>query len=553
MMNLYNQRIRKFVYHSSIIFLIIIPLNFVIGQNIESDSITEKETDIVMQKYIELFGVSDIEGNFYKNIENRFQSLFTNNAMIYNYLPGTPYYQQNITVTEYIEIIKSHYNHRIIRAGKALDYETIYSALDIEKGLYRVENKWQKNVLIFDKDSYRKVEDITINLVTTLVYDDASESFLIERIALPGIKYINLTFRVLSPNRQPKKFIPLDFSYKVNDREKLNRRRHTNHNGEVFISRVPENAILSITSPGGYALEAFQEQTAGQWKNIDIKDRFLILKKSSNDTSESKNIRFSGGFLFPLQILGVTLNNPVTNANHSFRNGYLPVKTGGYMQLSGSFRIYKSIYLLMGLGFEYLPFHLESTVPSFIYPTLLNDDGNLEINEDVIIGEVNKDTYNASILRMPLSIGLQYKTHKNRTFSGASLNALMKYTYPFEMNYMLNISDDRKTLAKFIAYHHKKDEKSNLLQNGSITQIAGEMSSSDNLALGMEAVFNFNLHKDILVLQYRASYHFHHIFSNSSANQFSIQNEVYRYFPLLENYELTYSSLYLGMGLAVSF
>lgn len=512
----------------------------------------------LVDNYYELFGLSDLDGHYHVTNESRFKSLFLDNATIVNFLPGTSHYEREITPEQYINELKGTYNGRIIRPGKPLQYQVKEQIYKISEGYIKYVVELKKSVAVFDRDTYQEIDIFPTTLLLDIFFLVEEQEYKIKAIRVPGMRYYNLKFRVLYPDRQIARNLPVLFSYEGPAENLIARKRYSNQRGEVFISNVPENASLRIYTDEGVMMDSGIKKTAAEWFALRQEDRFLLTDGSAFHARRPAKFRLEGGVFFPLQMLTSDISfKGDSSVNKNLMTSVTPLP-GGYIYLSRIIFHHRNLNLSLSSGIERFAIGFKSLIPSEIYISSTGMEQSAEDSERDVIGWITNEEYLIGSIRIPLSLTLSFCA-SDRFFGGVDIRALARYVLPCNHEYKIYFrsggdADVVKTTSDDVG-GFLFDNSTNWVQSGNISYLAGKVREPEKWLMGIEAIFNFNLYSDFVTFQYRISYNLNTIGTQGEPHYYKLRSEGQRfqYQPFLSGNQLRYMNLAVGFGFAFNF
>lgn len=498
----------------------------------------------LINEYVELFSITDQNGTYHQNFENRFRNLFVDEAVIFNFLPDTEKYNYVISINDYIEAVITEMTDRIIRPGITEFYIAERSRLNEDvTDIFIYKVLLNKTIHFYSKDNYENLYNSELDLVIEIIVDKPKRRYRIQSVkpALP--KVVTLSYTVYFPDRLPVKNQVVFFTYF--DREigkEVVRKRFTDHKGFVHISNVPEYAELKISTNDDFEIILDVDKTARQWSKLSEKDRFIILHANKKIKRLIKPFKLRLGTKYHFPILHAIVSN---YKHYAFENPVIDLIPDFDYQflITRYFFLQQDFGLALGFGFEYNSMKINVETRNIVFYNSEMKNSWAGNQSDFITGRIIKEQYNWEGIRFPFFLTYIYYSD-NKLFESIDLSLVFRYHISPTITYSLMIEEipeadgDNSGETAFI-----------------IEGFTGEFKQDRPFSVALEMAFNFNLYKDLLIMQYSLAYgltdignkqrlYFHGDDPNNSQNTYN---------PFLKNNQLKYYNLALGLGFAIKF
>lgn len=497
----------------------------------------------LINNYLELFSITDQNGVYHQYFEARFKSLFTEDALILNFLQGTTRYNQLITLDDYIKIALEESENKIIRPG--VSGFTISQRLRSDNpGFYTYKVSLNKIIHTYSKLNYENLYNSEIELEIELIADEKNHKFWIKSIKPRLPRVVHLDYNVYYTDRRPAQNQLLYFSYFDEESGKeITRPRYTNHQGLISISNLPEHAEVKIGTDENIEVLLNVTKTARQWDMLSEKDRFIIL--SPREPLQERiikpyKLRFGSKYHFPI------LYAIIANYRHfAFENPVIEMipDFDFYFIISRSFIMRPDYALAFGYGIEYHSMVIDVQTRDLVYfnqqsmgPTIFQDP-------DFKTGRVISEQYTWNSLRFPFLLTWIYHSN-NRLFESFDLSLVFRYHISPRVDYSFIVEE--VSISDWDNY----EAPDNMINNST-----GNFLQNSPFSVAAEMAFNFNLYKDVFILQYSIAYGLSDLGNRRRlyfhADYPSGFSEFYQ--PMFKNNKLRYYNLSVGLGLAIKF
>lgn len=510
--------------------------------NYKADTL-ELRINQLINNYLDLFSITDQNGVYHQYFEARFKDLFTEDALIVNFLQGTTRYNQLVNLDDYIKIALEESENKIIRPG--VSEFTISQRSRFKKpGLYTYTVSLNKTIHTYSKLNYENLYNSEIELEIELIADEKNHEFSIKSIKPRLPRVVHLDYNVYYADRRPAQNQLLYFSYFDEESgEEITRTRYTNHQGLISISNLPEHAEVKISTDENIEVLLNVTKTARQWDMLSEKDRFIIL--SPREPLQERiikpyKLRFGSKYHFPI------LYAIIANYRHfAFENPVIEMipDFDFYFIISRSFLMRPDFALAFGYGIEYHSTIIDVQTRDLVYfnqqsmgPTIFQDP-------DFKTGRVISEQYTWESLRFPFLLTWIYHSN-NRLFESFDLSLIFRYHISPRVDYSFIVEE--VNMSDWDNY----EAPDNIINNST-----GNFLQNSPFSVAAEMAFNFNLYKDVLILQYSLAYGLSDLGNRRRlyfhADYPSGISEFYQ--PMFKNNKLRYYNLSVGLGLAIKF
>lgn len=518
------------------------------------DTLIHKRIDHLVQRFNFLVGLTDEKGNYHISIEKQFEQLFAANATIYNFLPQTPNQGQYIPIAEYIKHGRYLNKNHIIRPGHMQEFFADFVSYERKSGIYRFDVIIPQEIQIFDRNSFQHLEKHIANLILHIALPVNGQPARIERVVNQNERFVDLTFRVLYPERNPGQHIPFEIRYKTNRGETIQRNRNTGGKGIISISNLPENAILDISPSNGSKLLLPVNITAGQWAGINDTDRFLIVRPPIIRSRERGRNLISVGSTLPfIHQLSYTLPGDQMIRPPGVATRYAE-STRFYAGYSRLIKLSEKFDIITGLSFEYERYGFNSSIT---VPMFAADPATDACNDCSPAGFIWKEHYLAEQYKIPFSLGINYTTGYN-FLRFADLRASLMYAMPHSYSYHgFYIFAGNEVFRPTNSNGILKEGEEPLPPATDIhtNSIKANMDMPARIIPGMEFSMHFNLFRNQLFLRYHMGYQFRHTGNSSETGSYSAElpSGLVFFQPTLTLKEFTSGVIITGLGLSFNF
>lgn len=521
----------------------------------EKDSLTLKGLNTLIDDYLTLFTLSDVNGHMHNHLENRFRDLYADTSRIVSVIPGRDSYLQSISVDTYISLMRQVLSDKIVRPGTNMDYSVTPKREKVAQEGEVFEVLIQKHVLIFDKESYELLYDLTIPLEVEVLSVRERNLFLIQNITYQKEKKAELVFRMVYADRSPARGLGVDFTYLDDDDTQITRRRHSDHNGLVYISNLPDDTPVNISTMPPFEVVLPQEKTANQWMRVAEQNRFLLVYEKTPKSVESRPYAFSVGLAYPFMALPSSLNLPGKLSLNSHQISQMSGKPGWYAYVSRQFKIAPFLKLELGTGLDYIPFKLDSEVVSPVYLQGRHESINCEHAHCRVASKIVRESYSFDALYLPFIVSLKYPV-KGKMLRSIGLQGKMRYELLSKLSYTAHLQSSggqEENPSEDIFIYGPKTASA--LPGPDRSVFKGTVDQRPGWSMSLSAIFQFNLYKEFVLLDYYISYHMQNLGENEAAHMYRNGDNSYSYYfnPLLITSQFSYNNILFGLGLSYKF
>jgi hypothetical protein len=377
--------------------------------SLTADSLAQSQVESIVSEYLELFPISYAGGVYHVIYENRFRNLFEEEARIVNFFPETPGYLSELSVDNYISLVKGILENKIIQLSlwesEILRTEKLQGA-DANQTHVQVSKK----IAIYKKDEEHigpLEAEFEVELIIIVNSFPSKNEHRISQVKRKQMSLVDLNFRVLHTGREPAARLPFEFTYFDGD-QKVIRKRYSDNEGRLVISVIPEQALIRLTPPDGYRFIFTDNKTAGAWKTVPEQERFLFIKE------KPAFIKPRGLFFLELgyyQPLSTFTNSMLENAVITSFEENGAIQSGGKdfkLNLSFYFLKKQNFAVSVGAGVEKKELWLENSFTSLDQEF----SGMLDADQDTfqlrILGRDVFERYDFAITSLPVFLTFHY-------------------------------------------------------------------------------------------------------------------------------------------------
>ncbi len=510
------------------------------SDDLPPDSVIMHKTNELVMKFLDSYTLSDINGNYSRLGDSLFITLFSEQASMYNFFPGTMNYRRNIPVDSYQNIIRRLYKDMIIQPGIA-DYSIEVTADSRDEGFMFYRAEIMTDVILFS-NRFDRIADIDLHLYISIEADLVKNTYSITQVTDASPALVDLAFRFLDTNRDPLRALPVVFSYYADSKKnELSRLRHTDSNGWVKFSYVPADKILGITLPHGYSLLLDNNLTARQWHSIPTTERLMFVNQGLDFIT---NKFFAEAGFSRHAFMHNSLNQQgfdFVNFNQDFD---FQTENSFYFDIAYNIFQKNRHQILIGSGIEYFnaSFQMSTDSVAQVFPSLFDQDDSkfsLVIRANDIL-----ESYTFQSYALPFFITYRYQT-RNRHIPAIDLSAKGLYFFSEKLSYDVMLTEETLCIYEQNSLTVKQlgqyDDQANVFSENN--SLRGELDNSQRVALSAHLAVNITLVEGYLWLQPRVMYHFFQFGNkqNSYQNPNNNSSNAYYYNP-----SFSYSSYYKG-------
>lgn len=504
------------------------------------DTIISRQINALVEKYVEYFSLSDLNGNYHFSFEKRFRDLFVSEAQIFNYLPQTTTYQQPISIDQYVNLVRIEMQDRILRPG-AFEYYEVSRNYNPESGIVFIDLVLAKMVRIYSKHNYEQFFEIDILLQFNLIWDREQNTILIRSVSrkLPDI--VDLEFRVFYADRTQARFSEVHFVYfdELLEQE-LWRKRKTNADGILTLSNVPENVVLAMYAGPGQRVLLENRWSASHWFNANEYQRFIVIEpEASTGRSFRKNsLNFRVNYDFPMFLMKI---GNVRHYPHENPKVNMQPARGYSLDFRRALWRQNQFSLNAGIGLASSQLNVDVDARRlFSHPSGLMRRGNSS-GGDTLFSRIIRETYTKEETRIPFLLSVSFAP-LNRIFGEVDLIFRGGYSLTHDIDYSLFLEQD---LEADVAPHFSLSQVS----------LVGDFQSRNPFAFSVELDFGFNLYKQILFLRYNLLYRFSTLGDQQrDLGYWQIADDHDNFFvPMLQRNELEFVNFSVGAGFTIKF
>ncbi len=514
------------------------------------DPDVEKEVRKLTEKYIETFTLSDFDGNYSPAHDSIFQSLFAENAVITNFLPGTLSYRRNISVDSYRQLLRSYFdNQRVSYTGRADIHYTEALDKSVSSDLLRFETKLSTSLIIYSNDFESSI-DLNLKQILLIEVNLKEETFEIVSVLDASPVFVDLDFYVIDTNRKPLSGVAINFSYDdQSGQNTITRKRQTDESGRLSISYIPVDKMIHILADG-YSLLLEDMLTGRQWYELPPAQRILFLKEEQDESRIKRWIRAGYWQDFFMQ-------NEVYHQNHGFlinnQDMSFDRSHGVFFNVAIELLSRNQNALFVGTGIEYMEGSFHTIIESAEQIFNQMSDQDEDAFDLIILAENIHESYTYQSLGVPLLFGYRYYNGQKRLHS-IELSAKFIYVFVNDLSYQAHLTQETMgdyeqyglILSRLPSYyfdHYIIEEDS---------PIIGEFSNSLDYSFELQIAANFRLSGNSLFLQPSITYHLSQ-FGRKEPNYISpvnqIENMHYYYNPSLSGF--TFFQGVIGFGISL--
>ncbi len=355
--------------------------------------------------YLEWFTLSGFDGQYNSSVEQNFQTLFSEDAVHFNFLPRSRYYLSETTLNNYIEGLKEFYQDYTVFPGIA-DYhiEEVIKPLNLD--IYQVKVSVTNYLHVYSNDY---LDTIHVSLLLEIYADLTTNSIKIVRVANNSGNFESLSFKLIDSERKPVTGLPVFFSYlSPSDKNVITRKRYSDNNGLLKISALPGNAELVINVPKGYAFPIKEGRTVAGWREIPENERLLFVHQKRVISLRNRSNLHAG------INHGMFVNDLFSRTSGEFsQNKYVnfsSLNPGFFFNYSFMFFDKESFGVAAGTGINYSSFSFDSRVSFYTksFPPEVKGEGEaylLPFSSNV------RERYFYESWNVPFFFTFRYKTN----------------------------------------------------------------------------------------------------------------------------------------------
>lgn len=522
----------------------------------ETDLPSDRVEKVVM-KYVDLFSLSDNAEGYHPSYENRFIDLFEEDARLLNYFPGTRGFFSEVTIEQYIEIVKEILEDRIIQPG-VFDYEIDKIEWDSQSDKYKSLVSLEKEIAIFKKDSESILGERLIVFEVSLHFiisvDREGSTAKISGISREMLPMVDLEFMLLGPDREPMGRKPVGFKYSDHNGAWITRQRYSSNSGNLFISYLPAEARIQISPPEGYSFIFPETRTASEWARIPESYRILLISPEKKLLPKSKQ-----------SAIGFGANVFFLTGNGSFNTNLIQVQENQDTRLTQNLRLYLNYsYLFLnrpnyglsiGAGLEHASMRILSEIDHAFQEFPDQVDRDNDIFNLQIIGEDIREEYIITIQSVPVFLSWQFYVNHNLL---KKIAVTPKFNYFLSKRAEYSFSLTQTTRGYYPQYGIVLQGVSDyqFLNRVPVSKAFTRVESSRNrnFSYGGELVFTFNLLRDFLFLNYAIGYE--NMLAGQMREDYMLTKNPdlgYLYNPSLTTGKMYFHQFKMGLGLVYRF
>lgn len=511
------------------------------------DSVVMQNINERVMQFLDSYTLSDINGNYSLHYDSLFFTLFSDNARIYNFLPGTVNYLRNIPIDNYQKNIRNLQRDVIIQPG--LPTYSIYITADSrDKGFVSYQAEVITDVILFSR-RFDRIADIDLHLLVSIEADLVQEKYKISQVADASPALVDLEFRFLDTNRNPISAFPVVFSYSEgSNKHVLSRIRHTDPNGWLKFSYVPADKNLDIAVPKGYSLLLNNSFTADQWKRIPSAERLIFVSRDLNFIRKKFFAEFG---IWRQTSMHNTLKKQARGFVSHNQDFNFQAKNSFYLDFSYNVFQKNRHQFLIGSGIEYFNTSFQLTADSVSQNMTPFYDQAGDGNVFVLRANDILESYSFQSYALPFFVTYRYQT-RNRYIPAIDLSAKALYFFSKQLSYdvMLEHETIETRNQHGLAFAHADWHAG---QSGLFAEhdpLHGKMENSQRFALSAHLAVNITLVDGYLWLQPRIMYHFSQ-FGNKPNSSLDPNNNFskYNYRPSFSHTSYYKGFVNYGLGL----
>lgn len=344
------------------------------------------------------FVFADLHGKYIESYEKEFESLFTDEANIQNFIPGSNHHREIISLAAYINEIRVITQNRIIQPGVS-SFRTESPHSSDSDDIYYVTVFFSNDMVIYSRH-FDKLDEFDIHLEILVRVDVQNEEFKIASINIHEVTHVSLDFFLFGNDNEPAFMVPVEFIYTDHlSNNQVVRKRHANHQGHVRISMIPVDADLMIRVPRVMYFEHEEEMPVSDWLELFENNNSFVIKNRRDNEMAAMNrwLRTGANFSIPV------------NHHHTLSRDSLFVRSGHRLRVLFSQR-YHLIYMnrfyqknnysiALGTGIEYNAESIQFRTERVGYAPVGNDTLYIK---DVV------ETYSYRSFAVPVVIAYRY-------------------------------------------------------------------------------------------------------------------------------------------------
>ncbi len=247
------------------------------------------------------FVFADLHGKYIEAYEREFESLFTEEANIQNFIPGSNNYKEYIALPAYINDIRVITQNRIIQPGVSSFRTGSLQSTDSDD-IYYVTVFFSNDLVIYSR-YFDKLDEFDIHLEMQIRVDVQNEELKIASIGIHEVTHVSLDFFLFSNDNEPAFMIPVEFVYTdpFSDKQVV-RKRHADQQGHVKISMIPVDADLMIRVPRVLYFEHEEVLPVADWLGLfESSNSFVIKDRRDNEMAAmSRWLRAGANYTIPV-------------------------------------------------------------------------------------------------------------------------------------------------------------------------------------------------------------------------------------------------------------
>ncbi len=379
--------------------------------------------------YLEWYTLSGFDGRYNTCVEKKFQTLFSEDAVHFNFLPGTRYYLSETSIDNYIEGFKEIYQSYIIYPGVS-DYNVEEVIKPFPLDIYQVKVSLTNNLHIYSNED---LDTVNISLLLEIYADLTTNTFEVIKVSDNSGDFESLNFKLIDFERKPVKGIPVFFSYSSpSDKKVITRKRYSDIDGRIKISTIPGNVSLIINAPKGYSFSFREERTVAEWNNIPENERLLFIQKD----------RLSGFYNRSWVQAGINhgifVNDLFFRVNGDFSQkkqfNYTSLNPGFSFNYAFKFINKESFGIAVGTGINYSSLSFDSNVEFYEKSFSLEVEAEEGAYGLPVSGSNLQERYFYESWNIPVFLTFRYKTNK-KLLAAIDFTARLSYYLTQSLSY----------------------------------------------------------------------------------------------------------------------
>jgi len=520
------------------------------------DSLAKSQVESIISEYLELFPISYAGGVYHVIYENRFRNLFEEEARIVNFFPETPGYLSELSVDNYISLVKGILENKIIQLSlwesEILRTERLQGA-----DAYQTHVQVNKKIAIYKKDEEHigpLEAEFEVELIIIVNSFPSKNEHRISQVKRKQMSLVDLNFRVLHTVREPAARLPFEFTYFDGD-QRVIRKRYSDNEGRLVIGFLPEQAVIRLIPPDGYRFIFTDNKTAGAWKTVPEQERLLFIKEKPAFIKPRGLFFLELGYYQPFS----------TFTNSMFENSVITsFEENGAIQSGGrDFKLNLSFYFLkkqkfavsLGAGVEKKELWLENSFTSLDQEF----SGMLDADQDTfqlrILGRDVFERYDFAITSLPVFLTFHYPL-RSKFLNEISFRS--GFIYSLEEKIIFTSELQQTTTGYYSAYDLMlSDLPAYYFETRLLTSeesIKGETTGTSKTSFVLGLGLTFNVFRNLLFATYNIDYQSFGL-GKGSEDYFLSYEERPGYFlhPSLITTQRKVGQFNMGLGLRVMF